>query len=109
MARRSLAPASVKRPRRHPWATPDGNAYWTFSHLRSFFANGAWISVQTYDAALSWVETAMEVPAAAKKQMPPPTYHILSFAVLEGETELVVVRPRDDSEYSFESSKNLME
>eukprot|EP00667_Euglena_gracilis_P018255 EG_transcript_19362 len=44
-----------------PWAATDGNSYWYFSHIRSFALQDAWLTVQTWEAGIGWLEKMQAV------------------------------------------------
>eukprot|EP00667_Euglena_gracilis_P013810 EG_transcript_14253 len=38
-----------------PWVSSDNNAYWYFTHMRAFQFRGVYLSIQTWDVAISWL------------------------------------------------------
>eukprot|EP00667_Euglena_gracilis_P000796 EG_transcript_797 len=39
----------------YPWASTDGNTWWYFTYMRSFYVRGAWLNVQCWDVTLNWL------------------------------------------------------
>eukprot|EP00667_Euglena_gracilis_P003073 EG_transcript_3082 len=44
-----------------PWTAGDGNSFWAFTYHRSFLSRGVWISIQTADASISWLDMMRSV------------------------------------------------
>eukprot|EP00667_Euglena_gracilis_P009581 EG_transcript_9739 len=44
-----------------PWSASDGNSYWYFTHMRTFYQRGVWMNFQTWDVGVAWLDMMRSV------------------------------------------------
>nr|BAD20741.1 putative membrane-bound adenylyl cyclase [Euglena gracilis] len=38
-----------------PWGSTDGNTFWYFTYMRSFYTHGVWLNMQCWDVTVNWL------------------------------------------------------